>query len=116
MSRALAINSRGQTVGFSEIAPGDYEFHAFLCDVTGPMQDLNNLIAPHRGWVFREACGINDAGEIAGWGMAPDGTNHAFLLTLPEPGLCPFLGALALLTRRRGSSALTAAVRQWRGQ
>jgi len=102
-SRALAINSCGQAVGFSEIAPGDYEFHAFFCDVTGPMQDLNNLIAPHSGWVLREACGINDAGEIAGWGLAPDGTNRAFLLTIPEPGIVLLVATVApaFLVRRR---------------
>jgi probable HAF family extracellular repeat protein len=44
------------------------------------MQNLNELIDQSLGWVLREATGINDRGQIAGWGEF-DGQEHAFRLT-----------------------------------
>jgi probable HAF family extracellular repeat protein len=46
------------------------------------MLDLNTLIPPGTGWTLDQANGINDAGEIVGYG-AKKGQQHAFLLT-PE--------------------------------
>jgi probable HAF family extracellular repeat protein len=45
------------------------------------MLDLNKLIPPNSGWELDVANGINDAGEIVGYGTR-NGTNlRAFLLT-----------------------------------
>jgi probable HAF family extracellular repeat protein len=104
-SYAYGINSLGQVVGTSK-TPTDPTLdtnHAFFIDVTGPMQDLNDLIPAGSGWVLREAHGINDSGQIAGFGTAPDGEQHAFLLTpTPEPANLVLLavGVGAMLTRR----------------
>ena len=32
------------------------------------------------GWTLEQANGVNDHGEIVGWGKAPDGRPHGFLL------------------------------------
>jgi probable HAF family extracellular repeat protein len=104
-SEAYAINALGQVVGISDIA-GNAGQHAFFEDITGPMQDLNTLIPSDSGWVLQEAHGINDSGQIAGFGML--GTaQHAFLLTpTPEPGIAGFAGVMvaALLLRHRRRS------------
>ena len=43
------------------------------------MQDLNRLIPQGSGWVLGQASGINDAGQITGYGTV-HGRTHAFLL------------------------------------
>jgi hypothetical protein len=50
------------------------------------MLDLNSLIDPGSGWLLIEAEGINDAGQITGFGLV-GGQFSAFLLTpaVPEP-------------------------------
>lgn len=55
---------------------------AFLFDSTG-MRDLNSLIPDTAGWTLVEARGINDAGQIVGYGRH-NGQPRAFLLT-PSP-------------------------------
>ena len=77
-SWGLAINNSGTVVGFATTRRNDY--HAFVSINGGRMQDLNKLIASHTGWVLAEANGINDAGQIAGYGTI-HGQTHAFLLT-----------------------------------
>lgn len=56
-SQPVAINARGQVIGFSTTADGDWR--GFLWD-TGTMQDLGKV----------SLVGINDAGQIAGGGGA----------------------------------------------
>jgi probable HAF family extracellular repeat protein len=74
----LAINNSGIVVGQGTALTGDY--HAFVYNGQ-KMLDLNNLIPPNTGWSLYVANGINDAGEIVGYGTR-NGTNlHAFLLT-----------------------------------
>jgi hypothetical protein len=60
--------------------------NAFLSTMTpnctGPY-DLNALLdASGAGWVLKEATAINDSHQIVGYGIAPNGEHHAFLLTL----------------------------------
>jgi probable HAF family extracellular repeat protein len=85
---AFAVNDSGQVVGGSG--------HAFLYS-GGQMFDLNSLIAPGSGFTLGVATGISDTGYITGTGTAPDGSSHAFLLTLvPEPSGWVLLGTGAL--------------------
>ena len=50
------------------------------------MSDLNNDISSGSGWTLDEATGINDKGQIVGYGTNPSGQSEAFLLTpVPEP-------------------------------
>jgi probable HAF family extracellular repeat protein len=52
---------------------------AFLWS-NGQLVSLNEVVAGDAGWVCREARGINDSGQIVGWGMIK-GEEHAFLIS-----------------------------------
>jgi probable HAF family extracellular repeat protein len=74
-SQALAINTGGTVVGA-----------AYACQLCPPQAWingttlLNNLIDPALGWNLQVAAGINDSGQIAGYG-GHNGLVHAFRLT-----------------------------------
>jgi len=90
------------------------------------MYDLNSLIDPSLGWVLQEATGINDSGQIVGYGTGPSGQTDAFLLTptpSPEPStLCLSIAcACSLLAshlcgRRRSNEQPGAARGGWRAR
>ena len=61
-SRGRGINSRGQVVGGSSDCANF--LHAFVWNGSGPMLDLNTLIAPGSGVQLTNAININDRGEI----------------------------------------------------
>jgi probable HAF family extracellular repeat protein len=78
-STALALNNRGQIVGRAEIEAQHLSgFHAWLY-TDGSLQDLNALIPLGSGWRLEEARGINDRGQIIGFGTFR-GRERAFLL------------------------------------
>src|SRR5207245_8849479 len=77
-SCGLAINNSGAVVGFATTRANEY--HAFVSINGGRMQDLNRLIPRNSGWVLGQANGINDAGQIVGYGTI-HGHTHTFLLT-----------------------------------
>jgi probable HAF family extracellular repeat protein len=79
-SRGLGINNAGEVVGTAEVAPKG-EPHAFIWR-NGQMRDVNDFLGRNSGWELREARGINDGGQIVGWGSVR-GREHAFLL-IPE--------------------------------
>ncbi len=79
-SDAKAVNEENQVVGTSLIADGSAR--AFLHEGTN-MVDLNTLIPSGSGWVLEEASGINDHGQIVGYGKH-NGVTRAFLLS-PSP-------------------------------
>ena len=64
------------------------------------MHDLNNLIPPGSGWDIIGAYDINNAGWIAGVGIAPNGEMHAIVL-VPEPTTLALLALNGLLIARR---------------
>jgi probable HAF family extracellular repeat protein len=89
-TEGLALNNQGQVVG---IAATNLTFdqgpfnssHAFFYS-GGTMLDLNNLTTVPSGWTLQSATGINDHGQIVGYGINAARTERAFLLT-PMPVL-----------------------------
>ncbi len=102
-SSKFGINASGQVVGSTS-------GHGFVTD-NGVIQDLNTLlVATATGWDIEIAYDINDAGQIAGWGVH-NGLTRAFLLTpvaVPVPAAVwmmgsGLLGLLGVNARRRAS-------------
>lgn len=74
-SVAYAANNAGHVVGTSD-------GRAFLFD-GATLRDLNAMVLPNQGWRLIGASGINNQGDIVGWGEhGPDGI-RAFLLARP---------------------------------
>lgn len=105
-SRAFDINESGWIVGdaFGDVE-GNFVHRAFLYR-NGEMVDLTTLIPSDgiQGWSeLVVANGINEQGQIVGWGTF-NGAQTAFVMTpVPEPATMAVLGlgAIALIRRRR---------------
>jgi probable HAF family extracellular repeat protein len=91
-SDAWGINGAGLVVGDAQTSSSQYR--AFLYSTSSGIRDLNDLIAPNTGWVLTGALGINDFGQIAGYGTV-GGQQHAFRLdpVVPEPTTASLLVA-----------------------
>jgi len=76
----VAINNRGEVVGASVSAPGPASgnLRAFLWR-HGKMSDLNTLVQTNAPLYLLNAFGINDIGEIVGFGATEAGDIHAYL-------------------------------------
>ncbi len=74
-SAALAVNNRGQVVGYSFVPSGESSrqdsVHAFLWDETGGMRDLGTL-----GGQVSQAYGITDSGRVLGVSISMQGSRH----------------------------------------
>jgi probable HAF family extracellular repeat protein len=78
--QALAINNSGHSVGYADIAGGKTE--AVLWQPSGKATNLGNLLGID--WTNTKAVGINDVGDIVGYGQYNNGTlngTFGFLLT-----------------------------------
>ena len=89
-TEGLALNNQGQVVGRAAtnlvfMSGPVNTSHAFLYS-GGTMMDLNNLTTAPTGWTLQSATGINDRGQIVGYGMNAARIQRAFLLT-PMPVL-----------------------------
>jgi probable HAF family extracellular repeat protein len=86
---ARAVNTAGQVAGtaYYPLATGGYEFHATRWEADGSYRDLGTL-----GGSFAFASGINDAGQVVGYGYIAGGSYHAFRWT--EAGGMQDLGTL----------------------
>jgi probable HAF family extracellular repeat protein len=81
------INNKGQVVGAScvndpscNLGNPNLQIRAYLWQ-EGKMRDLNSLVAGKSPLYLLLAFGINDAGEVAGFGVTGAGQIHAFLAT-----------------------------------
>jgi probable HAF family extracellular repeat protein len=81
-SFAYGVNSSGTAVGVS-VDP-DGVFHAVMFD-GGAVVDLDTLVPPGSGWQLHFAQGINDAGQIVGYGSHNGLSDRAFTLSPPPP-------------------------------
>ncbi len=102
-----AINNAGLVVGEALVPFYAITINRAFIYSNGTITDLNNLVDPNSGWNLQDATGINDNGQIVGYGIGPDGQQDAFLLTpTPEPATMGLLaiGLAALLARRRQSA------------
>lgn len=95
----LGINNTGEIVGTTQVGL------AFVYK-NGTLSYLQYLVDPSSNLSLTSAYGVNDLGQIVGYGKTPDGSEHAFLLTpTPEPAACAVaLSAMfgfVLLARRR---------------
>jgi hypothetical protein len=82
--QALAMNNSGKSVGFADIAGGGKE--AVLWQPSGKPTNLGGLLGSD--WTNTEAVGINNVGDIVGYGLFNNGTvsgTFGFLLT-PSAG------------------------------
>jgi len=77
-SQPLAINNHGVIVG--AFGPNPDQQYAFVWDKAHGRRDLNQLIPRDSGWTLEVASGINDRGEIVGWGDHGTTQNAGFLL------------------------------------
>jgi probable HAF family extracellular repeat protein len=80
-SSAAAISNGGQVVGTSSLMDGTS--HAFSWSSADGMLDLNTLVSPNSGWGMFEAHGVNDNGQITGYGLH-NGAGRAFRLDPTE--------------------------------
>lgn len=79
-SGAFDVNQKGQIVGMSGAGTTDVATsHAVLWD-GGVMIELQTRIPADSGWTLLAALGINERGQISGYGIH-DGRYRAFLLT-----------------------------------
>jgi len=85
LSAAYDVNDIGDVVGWSQVAtqPSSVADHAFITRGCW-MFDLNNLLPATAAWELLFACGINNQGQIVGWGLH-QGNVRAFLLTPNGP-------------------------------
>jgi len=79
-SLANGLNNKGQVVGFSQDANGDTLSSVAFLWQNGVLTDLNTLIPANSRLFLLEALGINDRGEIAGYGLLPNGEIHGYIL------------------------------------
>jgi probable HAF family extracellular repeat protein len=76
-SGAVAINNAGQLIGVAQTPDGID--HPVIWD-GGTIHDLATVIPADSGWQLRAAAGINNSGQIVGWGVV-NGYQDAYLLT-----------------------------------
>ncbi len=76
-SAAFSINNVGTVVGGS-LSEDDETFHAFIRN-DGTLVDLNDALPADSQWELSQALGINDRGQVLGFGNFK-GQLHMFLL------------------------------------
>jgi hypothetical protein len=106
---AFGMNNLNTVVGKMEPVSGSpITTSAFVWSESGGVLNLNQYIDPSSGWHLMGATGINDAGQIVGYGWygTPEFFAYrGFLLTpIPEPStwaLCVLGVSVCLVARRR---------------
>lgn len=111
VSEALDVNESGTVVGFGFDGDGLGLAPRAFAWVDGTMHELNDLLDDNSDFVtLFQATGINEQGDIVGFGETRDGTIAPFVLTgfVPAPSTSALITFAGLaLTRRRRSHTHT---------
>lgn len=97
------INESGLIVGWAFNFEGETPQRAIVY-ANDRFYDLNDLLTPESEWdVLIRATGVNDLGDITGWGRTTDGTIEGFVIRgfVPAPGAFALLGLGTIVARRR---------------
>jgi probable HAF family extracellular repeat protein len=79
-SEAIALNDAGTVVGTSSSCSAFGGSHVFIFS-KGELRDLNDVAPAADGFIYIRVFGINNAGSIIGFALAPDGSKvRPFLL------------------------------------
>jgi hypothetical protein len=108
-SKYYGINDQNQIIGsynFGTLPKWGGITHAFLGSLSPGTPgwggvDLNTLIPQDSGWILTSATGINNAGQIVGYGIGPGGVYGGYELTplelpVPEPSVLAFIGLVGI--------------------
>jgi probable HAF family extracellular repeat protein len=79
-SQAFAIDDHGRIVGYAYTAANTFATRAAFLWRNGVLVNLNDLVDPNLGWALNECRGINNLGQIVGYGTI-GGQERAFALT-----------------------------------
>ncbi len=88
---ALALNNAGHSVGYADIAGGGSE--AVLWQEGGTATNLGAILGSD--WTNTEAVGINNVGDIVGYGHFADATHNGIYGFLLTPSAAPVPGSAA---------------------
>lgn len=107
-SEAFGVNTSGEVVGlsatFSQYCGGPDDATLWTNYGLGQTVDLNQAIPPNSGWTLVQATGVNDRGQIVGWGFHR-GEMHGFVLVPSGRGpLNPQAAASRITTGHSGAS------------
>jgi probable HAF family extracellular repeat protein len=86
-SFAEALNNKGQVVGYIQPSGTNQNFNGFIYDPKSGFVDLNDDLVSNSGWTNTLAMGINDNGQIVGYGDY-NNSEQAFIanpVLAPEP-------------------------------
>jgi probable HAF family extracellular repeat protein len=86
--RPRSVNNAGTVIGVyqSQAEPGGSPYSRiisgfFVWDRRNGQRDLPSLLPPGSGWQIKDVYEINNAGQIVGTGINPEGRQRGFLLT-----------------------------------
>ena len=100
------INSAGVIVGYADNSSDVSDtVHAVIWE-NGSVIDLNSLLPANSGWVLGEANGINDQGQVTGWGTY-NGQHQAFVLSLNSAPVTSATVSSALVSLGTGATGVT---------
>jgi probable HAF family extracellular repeat protein len=103
------LNNKDEMTGFWIDGDGNMSPFYWKDNV---ITDMNTLISADSGWYLLDTASINDAGQIAGTGVNPDGEVHAFLATpCPDPQGTTEAAIVSAQTNKRPMPAVPESVR-----
>ncbi len=110
-SHAYDINDSGQIVGSYYTNYNTDEYNRAFLYSEGVIIDLNLVIPEESGWVLKYAYGINNKGQIIGWGLH-DGVARGFLV---EPSYEEVTHAIFASAPEHGSISPSGSIMIWEG-